>query len=289
MVYVNVILITAAVLAVSATAIIAIASLKFYSFIKPEKTVSSVKPSDYGLEYESVTLQTEDRVSLDAWFVPSKKKTDKVIVVFHGYPFDKGNILPTADFLQEEFNLLFFDFRYLGRSGGSYVSFGFHEQKDAAAAVRYLQERNQTGIGFFGISLGGAVAIMAAKDGKADAVVADSSFASLDSMIEENYANFSVLRRPLAVLTRVIARIAVNVDTSAVSPENSIKGVSVPVMIVHSSNDSEIGVSHAQRLKKAKPEAELWIINQTHHGFTDSAGKEEYHGRVLAFFRESLG
>ena len=107
MVYVNVILITAAVLAVSATAIIAIASLKFYSFIKPEKTVSSVKPSDYGLEYESVTLQTEDRVSLDAWFVPSKKKTDKVIVVFHGYPFDKGNILPTADFLQEEFNLLF--------------------------------------------------------------------------------------------------------------------------------------------------------------------------------------
>ena len=81
---------------------------------------------------------------------------------------------------------------------------------------------------------------------------------------------------------------AVNVDTSEISPEKSIKDVSVPVMIVSSSGDTEIGVENAYRLKKANPDTYLWIIDQELHGFTDSEGEEEYPGRFPAFFRESM-
>ena len=149
-----------------------------YSSIKPEKTVSDVVPSEYGLEYENLALQTEDGISLDAWFVPSGEKTNRTIVVLHGYLFNKSSF-PMADFLHEGFNILRLGFRCLGRSGGSYTSRGFRGKKDVAAAVNCLRKRNQTAIGLFGFSMGGAVAIMAAKNRGIDPVAADSSFAGL--------------------------------------------------------------------------------------------------------------
>ena len=67
----------------------------------------------------------------------------------------RGNVFPMNTFLHDEFNLLLFDFRYPGRSGGSYASIGFHEKKDLEAAVKYLRnERNQSEIGLFGFSMG---------------------------------------------------------------------------------------------------------------------------------------
>ena len=176
----KVILLAAAVVALFAAGITTLTFTEFYSSIKPEKTVSDVVPSEYGLEYENPALQTEDGISLDAWFVPSGEKTNRTIVVLHGYLFDKNPVFPMADFLHEGFNILLPDFRCMGRSGGSYTSRGFHEKKDVAAAVKYLRKRNQTAIGLFEFSMGGAVAIMAAKNKGIDPVAADSNFAGLN-------------------------------------------------------------------------------------------------------------
>lgn len=38
------------------------------------------------------------------------------------------------------FNLLYFDFRALGESGGKVSSIGYLETRDAQAAIRFLQE-----------------------------------------------------------------------------------------------------------------------------------------------------
>ena len=277
-----------ALIGVSTAVVVAVTFLEFYSSIKPEKKVSDVKPSDYSMEYDNVTLKTADGISLHAWQILSEKPTDRTIVVLHGYPYDKGNVFPKATFLHEEFNLFLFDFRYFGRSGGSYTSIGFHEKKDIETAVKYLKERNQSRIGLFGFSMGGAVALMEAENSKVDAVVADSSYASLNLLIAQNYENFSVLRRPLAALTRTIAGITLKIDTSEISPEDSIRNLGIPVMIIHSSGDGDIKVEHAYHLKNANPAAYLWIIDQDQHAFISPEGENEYRQRVLTFFRESL-
>ena len=44
--------------------------------------------------------------------------------------------------------------------------------------------------------MGGAVALMEAENSKVDAVVADSSYASLNLMIAQNYENFFRFKRP---------------------------------------------------------------------------------------------
>ena len=287
--YMKAALLVTVVVTIFVAGIVFIAFQKFYSSIKPEKNVSKITPSEYSMEYENVTLKTSDGIELDAWYVPSLKDTNRTIVVLHGYPYDKGNVFPMSTFLHDEFNLLLFDFRYMGRSGGSYTSIGFHEKKDLEAAVKYLRnERNQSEIGLFGFSMGGAVALMEAENGKVDAVVADSSYASLNLMIAQNYETFSVLKGPLTLLTRAIAMITLKVDPCQVSPEDSIKSLEIPVIIIHSSGDAEIKVEHAYRLKNANPDVILWVIEQDRHTFASPERESEYKRRVLAFFRENL-
>ena len=72
------------------------------------------------MAYQDVSFRTADGLTLRGWHIPSVKTTGKNLILLHGYPADKGNILPALAFLHEDFNLLLFDFRYLGKSEGSY-------------------------------------------------------------------------------------------------------------------------------------------------------------------------
>lgn len=73
-------------------------------------------PVHYGLPYEKVSFTTSDWLTLRGWFIPAAVdgSTGKkaVILVGHGYPFDKANILRHGLFLHSRFHLPFFDFRY---------------------------------------------------------------------------------------------------------------------------------------------------------------------------------
>lgn len=226
---------------------------------------------------------------MDAWFVPAVNKTNKAVVVLHGYPFDKGNILPTATFLHDDFNLLLFDFRYLGRSESSYTSVGFHEQKDLTAAAEFLRSsKNQTKMGALGFSLGGAVAIMGADKVKVDAIVTDSSYASLDNMLHESYMQFWIFKFPFIIATKVLSKLLLKINLAEVPPEKSIRSLKIPILIVHGSSDDQIPVANAYQLKNANPNAELWIVENANHGFTREATEEGYEKRVLKFFKDNL-
>lgn len=91
------------VLVLVVVVILATSFTTFYSAIRPNKFVSDTTPADFNLKYESLTLTTEDGIKLDTWFIPAASKTDKTIIVLHGYPFDKGNILSIATFLHDDF------------------------------------------------------------------------------------------------------------------------------------------------------------------------------------------
>ncbi|MBI2664311.1 prolyl oligopeptidase family serine peptidase [Candidatus Woesearchaeota archaeon] len=267
--------------------IVAVSFSTFYSGIRPERAASDVTPADFNLGYESVKLTTSDNIELDAWHIPAKSKTNKTVIVLHGYPYDKGNILEHSLFLQEQFNLLLFDFRYLGKSGGSYTSVGFHEQKDLEAAVRHLRGRNHA-VGAYGFSLGGAVAIMEAKNSNINAVVADSSFATLDNMLAESYRQFGIFKPLFIAATKILSKLMLNINVADVSPEKSIQNLNTPVFLIHGAVDDQIPVANAHQLKKANPNAELWIVEGANHADAREMAGKEYDRRVTGFFEEHI-
>ena len=151
------------------------------------------KPEDFNLDYEDAVFESTDGLKLSGWFIPHNKSKDAIIVM-HGYPANKADLLPVALFLNKKYDVFLFDFRSFGQSEGKYTTAGFKEVKDLEGAIGFLkQEKKIRNIGAFGFSLGGAVALMS-KNNEIKAIVADSSYASLDRMVEALYRNFFFLK-----------------------------------------------------------------------------------------------
>ena len=264
--------------------------LSLYTFlisIFPPRHITGITPSDMGMAFETVTLVTEDGVRLKGWYIPSQISDRKAVIVCHGYPMDKGDVLSLAAFLHGEFDLLFFDFRAMGESGGRITTCGWNERKDFLAAVRYLKDKGIERIGAVGFSMGGAVIIMA-NSPEVDAIVSESAYADLNAVVSTIYGRFWIFGRLLSEATDLWSRLFIGVDLKKVAPRDFIGQVGVPVFLIHSERDSQIPVEHAHILKKANPTAELWIADEAEHGEAMALNRDEYERRVSEFFVREL-
>jgi len=259
----------------------------FYISIRPPKIVSSITPRNLNMSYEQVSFPTVDGLTLRGWFVPSEKKAAKTLILLHGYPADKGNILPALAFLHADFNLLLFDFRYLGESEGSYSTAGAKEVEDLLAAIRFLKTRGIEEVGVWGFSMGGAVGLMTIdKAPEIRAVVSESSYASLREMALQLF-RVPLLNYPMAYLIGFWAKLFLGIDVRDVSPAEKIRNTTVPILITHSSTDAVIPFSQAKTLQGAlinNPRAEFWFNDEFVHGQMGS----DYQSRVRNFFQKNL-
>jgi fermentation-respiration switch protein FrsA (DUF1100 family) len=261
--------------------------LAFYMSIHPQKIITGLEPQDLGLQYENVAFESADGVRLKGWFIPNNK-TKKTIIVMHGYPADKANLLGIAEFLAKDFNVFLFDFRSFGKSEGKYTTAGCLEKNDLLGAIGYLEkEKNIRKAGLYGFSLGGAVAL-SINHGNVKAIVADSAYAKLSHMVDHMYRIFFVLKYPLAYMTKLYGIIFLGINIDGAGPVDTIKNIKVPILLIHAGKDSQIPVNEAFLLHNANKKAELWIVENADHGMTHSINPEEYEKRVVGFFEENL-
>lgn len=266
----------------------------FYTSIRPPKIVSAITPKELGLAYEQITFRTKDGLTLSGWFVSNENAKAKTIILLHGYPADKGDILSTLAFLREKYNLFLFDFRYFGGSGGTYSTAGAKEVEDLKAAIQYLKTRGIDEVGLWGFSMGGAVALMTApRSPEIKAVVSEASYASLDSMALELY-RIPILKYPLAYLTSLWAKIFLGIDLKKVSPAESAKILAIPVLVIHSKNDEVIPFKNALFIReslKNNSKAEFWFSakgGSVFGGEEHGQFGEEYQKKIEEFFLNNL-
>ncbi|MBI2658539.1 alpha/beta fold hydrolase [Candidatus Woesearchaeota archaeon] len=261
--------------------------LIFFMSIHPQKIITDLIPSDFGLKYEEVAFKSTDGINLNGWFLPNNK-TKATIIVMHGYPADKANLLGISEFLAKDFNVFLFDFRSFGESEGKYTTAGYLERNDLLGAINYLQkEKNITKIGLYGFSLGGAVALMANHE-NVKAIVADSAYARLSHMVRHMYRIFFVLKYPLAYLTKLYGMLFLRINLDDASPADNIKNIKIPILLIHAEKDSQIPISESYLLHDANKKAELWIVENAEHGMSHSINPEEYEKKVVGFFEGNL-
>ncbi|MBI2084367.1 MAG: prolyl oligopeptidase family serine peptidase [Candidatus Aenigmarchaeota archaeon] len=270
--------------------VVALSLTNFFLSVIPPKFKTKVTPATYNLGYENVSFMTSDGLDLKGWFIPNEK-SDAVIIVGHGYPFDKANILQATYFLADEYNLLLFDFRYFGESGGRYSTGGAKESKDILAAVEFLEnEKGFAKIGAIGFSMGGAAILMSeSKDLKA--AVIDSTYANSDMLFEQLYSMFpGVLKLPFVWLTKFYALLFLRINVNEVSPLNSIQEIDAPILLIHGEKDSQIPAKNSQLLyeNSNKSRTELWIVPDAGHGMAFALYPDDYEGKVVEFFDKHL-
>jgi alpha-beta hydrolase superfamily lysophospholipase len=258
---------------------------------RPDPPDAPASPSDLGLDYEEVRFTTDDGVTLSGWLVPAARETRTAVVVMHGF---SGHRLPElaafVPWLHERHHVLQFDFRGHGESEDSLVTLGALERRDVAAAVRFLESRGLGPMALFGVSMGAAIAIVAAPDLPVAAVVADAAFAELHHPIA------SSLRRagyPLSCIgSRLVVGGAVLRARSRLSdPIRSVARISPRALLLIAPREDEL-ISWRQsiRLYEAAGEPkELWVVEGAGHAQAYAVEPEAYRDRVLAFLDRYLG
>ncbi len=228
-------------------------------------------PSDIGLEWESVALETDDGVNLDAWWIPNEA-TDGVLLFFHG---NAGNISHRLHSI-EHFNrlglsVLIIDYRGYGNSEGSPSEEG--TALDARAAWRWLvDERNlePQHITVFGRSLGSAVAAELAREVSPGGVILESSFRSVPDMAQRLYPFLPA---------RWLARFDY-------ATEDYVRGIRAPVLVIHSPDDEIIPFAEGKAVYEAAnhPKKMLEIGGGHNTGFLEY--EDRYLDGIGSFLRE---
>jgi dipeptidyl aminopeptidase/acylaminoacyl peptidase len=273
-------------LAVGAGALLALSLLSFWVTVRPPRIAIPLTLADFGLRAEDMAIATREGFTLSAWLIA--RPGPAAVVLLHGYPAEKTDMLPLASALAPRFTTVLLDQRYFGRSQGRATTLGHRERDDLRRVVDALEARGFTRIGVFGFSLGGAVGLMAAaEDPRIRTVVAYGPFADLRSLGREAYGHLWLLKYPLVELMVLWGRLFLGADLTSPSPLDAARRLAIPVLLIHSRGDEQIGFGHAIRLAEAlghNPRAELLALDRGRHGEIGP----EVQARLIRFLAEHL-
>jgi len=249
--------------------------------------------------FEDVSFPSrEDKITIRGWFLPAPA-SKKTIIFVHG--INKNRLqedvpaMPVAAGLNKAgYNILMFDLRNHGESGGSLTSVGQYEVRDLLGAVDYIKSRGQAGehIGVMAWSMGAATALNSLPQKPPfEAVVADSSFADLKPYLYEQMSVWTELPDvPFTYLIMNLLPPLTGVDPDQVRPIAGVAGSELPILFIHGDADTAINYKNSQALMKAARNkgSSLWVVHGAEHVKSYSVRPTEYLARVNAFFGRYL-
>ena len=228
---------------------------------------------------EDVWFVTADGVRLHGWlFRSGVEPAAATVIYFHG----NGGNLSYCDWVGEAlarrgFDVLLFDYRGYGRSGGE-TSGERGLYADADAAYDFVtRERGVPArrVVLYGQSLGTAAAADVASRRECGALVVESGLSSAADMAG---VIFPWLPRFLRGLTRN------KLDTASKLPR-----VGCPVLVAHGERDEIIPVAQGRRLHEAAPEPRrLLLVPGAGHNNLPNVGGAKYIDTLADFIRGSV-
>jgi fermentation-respiration switch protein FrsA (DUF1100 family) len=229
-------------------------------------------PAWLNLPVQRAEIPTEDGITLVSWVIPTATHPAGFwLLICHG---NAGNIsdfdrpVHYAGLQRLGLNLLAFDYRGYGESGGAPSEEGLY--RDVRAAYRYLREKQGVPadrIVVFGHSLGSAVAIDLVSRVPAAALIVEGAFTSAIDRGQELYPFIPV---------RWIA-------ASRFGSLEKMAEIKVPKLFLHASGDEVIPIGHGRRLFEAAPPPKTFVELQGGHGDAFDVDSANYFGTIAQF------
>ncbi len=227
-------------------------------------------PIDVGMDYQDVSIETTDGVSLHGWFIEGR--SSRVLLFFHG---NAGNISHRLESIRQfrdlGLSVFIIDYRGYGQSGGRITEKGMY--RDADAAWRYLTEERGTAaseIVIFGRSLGASVASQLASRQRPLALIVESAFTSVPDVAQELYPWL-----PARWLSRF-----------SHATRDYIRDVRCPVLVTHSHDDEIIPFHHGEAIFAAANEPRSLLELRGTHNDAFLRDERSYMEGVGMFLRE---
>ncbi len=256
--------------------------------LAPANHVVGSGPAD--LPIEATTLQSRSGSSIATWYIPAENAS-ATIVLLHPIRGSRLTMLSRAKlFHRRGYAIVMIDLQAHGESPGEYITVGYLERLDVAAAVAYARSRNPSHqIGVVGRSLGGAAAVLGSPLG-VDAMVLESVYPTIEEAVQDRIAirlgALSPIVSPL-LIRQIGPRLGISL--SQLRPIERIAAVDCPLLVISGDLDRHTTLAETRRLFAAADEPKtLQIFEDAGHVDLLAANPTLYESVLDEFFQRHL-
>jgi pimeloyl-ACP methyl ester carboxylesterase len=187
-------------------------------------------------------------VNLKGWRFRAAGARRGTLVYLHGLSANRGSSAGIAKhFVERGFDVIAYDSRAHGESGGDVCTYGYYEKKDLA---RVLDTLDGAPVVLFGSSMGAAVALQtAAEDPRVSVVIAVSTISDLRTAAFERAPFFASKGNVEKAL--LLAEQQGKFRVAEVSPVALAPRMRAAAFLIHGSKDPETPPAHSQRVFQA--------------------------------------
>jgi alpha/beta superfamily hydrolase len=238
-------------------------------------------------DYQTVGFTASDGVDLEGWYRRSENGAS--VLMLSGGGGNRRSTLRHAEMLvRHGYGVLVYDPRGSGNSEGTVNSYGWGWEKDAAAALDFLAERDDVEpgrVGALGLSTGADIAIdIAARRQAVKAVVADSA-AQIGYKDIEAYTSRTLDRAPMWVLFKALEVIQGRSGPKEALADQIARSRAPHLIISAGKQEKEWGELYD---RAGGDRSELWHLPNAGHTAALRQYPEAYEQRVVSFFDENL-
>ncbi len=245
---------------------------------------------------EKFSVTTEDGFSLiaRAFYQPKGKISHKWVLLLHGYTGWKEEMYPIAcNYAKAGYQVLVPDMRCSGESSGDYIGMGWTDRLDNLLWLNWILEKDgEAQIVIHGQSMGAACALMMGGEelpSAVKAIVADSAYTDAYEMFKKQMWDWAKLPAfPLLPGANFMLKLRGGYDLKRASALEAIKKTSLPVLLIHGTEDAFVPSYMSEELYAAASEAELLLVEGAGHVQAQDKDPELYYGTVFRFLERYM-
>ncbi len=245
----------------------------------------SYTPDDFGLNYEEVTITTDDNLNLRGWLFFPNTTSYRMVIISHDGNGNMSKMIEIASqFTSIGFNVLTYDYRGFGQSDDFQINTDFYIyaqfEKDLNAAIDYVRRYHSKNrnVNLYGKGIGASLSLSigAVRCDQISKIIADSPYLTLEDVKSaiKTHHNREVLL-PLG-----FNKLMLEPKHALASKGGSLHGM----LIIAGDKEPVYNVKTAREIANIRSKiSSIYVVKGATFDTTFSTDKNEYFSRIKSF------
>jgi len=250
--------------------------------LNPKKEYD-VTPTDYGMDYEEITIPSTDTFKLNAWFYKPRKnsKSSKLIIIAGSGDGNMEDLIEVAGkFVSIGYHVITFDYRGYGKSTDFKVSSKFYIYSQFAQDLESVVDwshkyQAKLAKDMYGVGVGaGLVIAVGANKPVINRVIADGAYFTLETVSKRIEASGSKVLMPMGY------------DATTLEPKFALesKGIHLDKVLLFVGDKDIINTVEDQKaLAKINKKCVVSVFKGNDNKSSFASNKDEYFTRIKDF------
>ncbi len=240
------------------------------------------------LEKEELYIDSSFGYPIHGIWIPVEG-SDKTVIMSHGYTYSLfGSVKYMGIFLQRGYNILLYDHRYHGKSGGENCTMGFREKDDLKTVTDWVVNKKgkDSLIVTHGESMGGATVLLhGAMDNRIAGIIADCPYKNVFEEFKYQLKKIYKLPAfPLIYIADWFSPLFIQTRFSTISPMEAVKKIECPVLFIHGDADRYIPMHFSVDMYNQKAgKKRLYLVKGADHAQAYITDRAEYTAQINQF------